>query len=459
MFDISPTEWTAIQLSLRVASVATLVATPLGIAVAWLLARRDFWGKSVVDALIYLPLVLPPVVTGYLLLLTFGRRGLVGAWLADHLGIVFAFRWTGAALACGVMSFPLLVRPIRLSIEAVDRRLEQAAATLGAAPWRVFLTITLPLALPGVLAGMVLGFAKAIGEFGATITFVSNIPGETQTISAGDLFADPDPGWRCRGAADGGGLNSHRDGGAGRFRMVRAARQRAPARELIMLRVDVSKQLGEFAIEASFASEGRVTGLFGASGAGKTSLINMIAGLLRPDRGIIAIDGETLDDTAAGIHIPPHRRRIGYVFQDTRLFPHLDVRRNLDYGRRMNGLADDPAQRARVTDLLDITSLLDRRPGRLSGGERQRVALGRALLARPRLLLLDEPLGSLDEARKEEILPYLVRLRDEAGVPMVYVCHDPDEMRQLATHIVMLKRGHVTAFGGAEVLPAANSPA
>ena len=210
-----------------------------------------------------------------------------------------------------------------------------------------------------------------------------------------------------------------------------------------MLRVDVSKQLGEFAIEASFASEGRVTGLFGASGAGKTSLINMIAGLLRPDRGIIAIDGETLDDTAAGIHVPPYRRRIGYVFQDTRLFPHLDVRRNLDYGRRMNGLADDPAQRARVTDLLDIASLLDRRPGRLSGGERQRVALGRALLARPRLLLLDEPLGSLDEARKEEILPYLVRLRDEAGVPMVYVCHDLEEMRQLATHIVMLKRGRI----------------
>ena len=127
MLELSPTEWTAIQLSLRVAAVATLVATPLGIAIAWLLARRDFWGKAVVDALIHLPLVLPPVVTGYLLLLTFGRRGLVGAWLADHLGIVFAFRWTGAALACGIMSFPLLVRPIRLSIEAIDRRLEQAA--------------------------------------------------------------------------------------------------------------------------------------------------------------------------------------------------------------------------------------------------------------------------------------------------------------------------------------------
>src|SRR3954453_6621250 len=183
-FDLSPAGMTAILLSRGVALVATLVATPIGIAVAWLLARREFWGKPVVDALIHLPLVLPPVVTGYLLLLALGRRGLIGAWLAEHLGIVFAFRWTGAALACGVMSFPLLVRPIRLSIEAVDRRLEQAASTLGAAPWKVFATVTLSLAMPGVLAGMVLGFAKAIGEFGATITFVSNIPGETQTISS-----------------------------------------------------------------------------------------------------------------------------------------------------------------------------------------------------------------------------------------------------------------------------------
>jgi molybdate transport system ATP-binding protein len=220
-----------------------------------------------------------------------------------------------------------------------------------------------------------------------------------------------------------------------------------------MLRVNVSKQLGDFSIEASFTSEGRVTGLFGASGAGKTSLINMIAGLLRPDRGTIAIDTETLDDTADHTHVPAHRRRIGYVFQDARLFPHLDVRRNLDYGRRMNRLADDPAQRARVTDLLDIGSLLDRRPGQLSGGERQRVALGRALLSKPRLLLLDEPLGSLDEERKVEILPYLVRLRDEAGIPMVYVSHDADEMRQLATQVVMLRRGRVSAFGGPEVLP------
>jgi molybdate transport system ATP-binding protein len=225
-----------------------------------------------------------------------------------------------------------------------------------------------------------------------------------------------------------------------------------------MLRVDVSKRLGEFTLEASFTSEGRVTGLFGASGAGKTSLINMIAGLVKPDRGTIALDGETLDDSAKGLHVPPYRRRIGYVFQDARLFPHLNVSQNLDYGRRMNHLDPDPAQQKRVIDLLDIGSLLDRRPGKLSGGERQRVAFGRALLSKPKLLLLDEPLGALDEDRKREILPYLVRLRDEAGIPMVYVSHDAAELRQLATQIVMLKGGLITAFGGVKVLTMTSQP-
>ena len=184
MLNLTPAEWTAVALSLRIAIVATAFALPLGIAVGWLLARINFLGKSLLDGLVHLPLVLPPVVTGYLLLISFGRKGPIGAFLNEHFGIVFAFRWTGAALACGVMGFPLLVRPIRLAIEAIDRRLEDAAATLGANPILVFVTVTLPLALPGIIAGVVLCFARALGEFGATITFVSNIPGETQTISA-----------------------------------------------------------------------------------------------------------------------------------------------------------------------------------------------------------------------------------------------------------------------------------
>ena len=179
---LSPEEWTAVRLSLIVATTAMLASLPFGLAVAWLLARGRFWGKSLLDAVVHLPLILPPVVTGYLLLIWFGRRGPVGQILYDWFGIVLSFRWTGAVLACAVMGFPLLVRAIRLSIEAVDRKLEDAAGTLGASPFWVFLTVTLPLCLPGVLVGMILCFAKAMGEFGATITFVSNIPGETQTL-------------------------------------------------------------------------------------------------------------------------------------------------------------------------------------------------------------------------------------------------------------------------------------
>jgi len=184
MLDFSPAELEAVALSLKVALVAALASLPAGIAVAWLLARRHFPGKALLDALVHLPLVLPPVVVGYALLVLFGGQGPVGAFLDESFGITLAFRWTGAALASAIMGFPLMVRAIRLSIESVDRRLEQAAATLGAGPWRVFATVTLPLAWPGIVAGAVLAFAKALGEFGATITFVSNIPGETQTISS-----------------------------------------------------------------------------------------------------------------------------------------------------------------------------------------------------------------------------------------------------------------------------------
>ncbi|MDL2399724.1 molybdate ABC transporter permease subunit [Rhizobium mayense] len=181
---LSSDEWTAIELSLRVSTVAMLVSLPFGIAAAMLLARGKFWGKSIFNGIIHLPLILPPVVTGFILLILFGRKGPIGALLDQYLGIVFSFRWTGAALACGVMGFPLMVRSIRLSIEAVDRKLEETAGTLGANPLWIFLTVTLPLILPGIIAGMILSFAKAMGEFGATITFVSNIPGETQTLSS-----------------------------------------------------------------------------------------------------------------------------------------------------------------------------------------------------------------------------------------------------------------------------------
>lgn len=178
---LNPEEWTAVALSLKVALWATVLSLPVGIWVAYVLARKSFWGKALVDGLVLLPLVLPPVVTGYFLLILFGRKGPLGALLAQF-GIVLAFRWTGAVLSCGIMAFPLMVRAIRLSFEAVDRRLEAAAATLGAGPARAFLTVTLPLAMPGIIAGGVLAFARALGEFGATLMLAGNIPGKTQTV-------------------------------------------------------------------------------------------------------------------------------------------------------------------------------------------------------------------------------------------------------------------------------------
>lgn len=183
LLDLSPAEWTAILLSLRIAVVATIMSLPFGIFTAYALARWRFPGKIIVNGVVHLPLVLPPVVTGFLLLVLLGRKGVFGAFLAD-IGIVLSFRWTGAAVACAVMAFPLMVRAIRLSFESVDKRLELAAGTLGASPIWTFFLVSLPLAIPGIVAGAILGFAKALGEFGATITFVSNIPGETRTISA-----------------------------------------------------------------------------------------------------------------------------------------------------------------------------------------------------------------------------------------------------------------------------------
>jgi len=219
-----------------------------------------------------------------------------------------------------------------------------------------------------------------------------------------------------------------------------------------VLAVDVGKRLGDFKLAVQFETAAGVTALFGPSGSGKTTTINMIAGLLMPDHGSIRLEDAVLFDSKSGTNVPPNRRSIGYVFQEGRLFPHLSVRQNLDYGRRMNGRPRDTDEFARIVALLDIGHLLDRRPRLLSGGERQRVAVGRALLMRPKLLLLDEPLASLDAAHKREILPYLSRLRDDANVPMVYVSHSAVELEQIATRVVRMDEGCVIATGGVELL-------
>ncbi|MBL0936827.1 MAG: molybdenum ABC transporter ATP-binding protein [Rhizobiaceae bacterium] len=215
------------------------------------------------------------------------------------------------------------------------------------------------------------------------------------------------------------------------------------------LDVALRHTMGDFALDIAFRSAGGLTALFGPSGSGKTSVVNMIGGLVRPDSGRISTDDRVLVDTATGTFLPPHKRRIGYVFQDARLFPHLTVRQNLVYGRRFVPQAERYGDFSQAVDLLGISHLLDRKPARLSGGEKQRVAIGRALIASPRLILMDEPLASLDDARKAEILPFIERLRDEARVPIVYVSHSVAEVARLATDIVVLDRGRVSATGPA----------
>jgi molybdate transport system ATP-binding protein len=223
------------------------------------------------------------------------------------------------------------------------------------------------------------------------------------------------------------------------------------------LEVDVEHRLGAFRLAVAFIAQDGVTALFGPSGSGKTTLVNIIAGLIRPERGRVAVGGTVLVDCAAGTWLPPHRRRIGYVFQDGRLFPHLTVRRNLLYGRLFTPRLERAASLEQVVELLGIGDLLQRRPASLSGGEKQRVAIGRALLADPRLLLMDEPLAGLDEARREEILPYLERLRDRARLPIVYVSHVAAEVERLASTVVRLEAGRLAGPPGPPALAQAGS--
>ena len=432
------------RLTLDVSARAVAFGLPVAVATAYVLARGRFPGCALLDSVVLLPLVLPPVVVGWLLLLLFGLHGPVGAWLWSWFGVRLVFTRSGAVLACAVMIFPLMVRAIRLSLEAVDPGLEQAARTLGAGALDRFCTITLPLAGPGVLTGAVIGFAASLGEFGAVITFAANIPGQTQTLPLAIYTALQAPGGEnaaarlslvsvgtgagvpgCRGAAWAGSAAAHRA-------MTLAVR----------FRHDYPGVSLDIDFEAPVPG---TTVLFGRSGAGKSTIISVVAGLFRPASCHVSVNGTVLADTDRGVFVLPERRRIGLVFQDARLFPHMTVAGNLRYGlRRAAGRA---IQFGEVVDLLGLERMLARRPGRLSGGERSRVAIGRALLSQPVLLAMDEPLASLDEQHKAEILPYLARLKHGLSLPILYVTHALDEVARLADLLVLIRAGHVVASG------------
>lgn len=438
-------EWQAVLLSLKVSSLAVALSLPFGIFFAWLLVRRRFPGKALLDSVLHLPLVLPPVVVGYLLLISMGRRGFIGEKLYDWFGLTFAFSWRGAVLAAAVMSFPLMVRAIRLALEGVDMKLEQAARTLGAGRWRVFS----PSRFPDVTRHYCrdgTGLRPLAGRVWRDHHLRLEHPRRDANDSVGHVYPDSNAGRRGRGGAAVYHFNRISPGIAAGVGMASAAEPRADG-EISMLELNFTQTLGNhtLTLNETLPASG-ITAIFGVSGAGKTSLINAISGLTRPQSGRIVLNNRVLNDVENKVYLTPDKRRIGYVFQDARLFPHYSVRGNLRYGmaKSMAGQFD------KLVTLLGIEPLLDRLPSSLSGGEKQRVAIGRALLTAPELLLLDEPLASLDIPRKRELLPYLQRLTREINIPMLYVSHSLDEILHLADKVLVLEEGSVKAFGNLE---------
>jgi molybdate transport system ATP-binding protein len=381
--------------------------------------------------------VLPPTAVGLVLLEALGRRSPLGGWLASH-GLEVVFTWKAVVLAMAVMSFPLLVRSARTAFEEVDPRLVGLARTLGCGPLAAFRRVTLPLAWRGLLAGVVLAFSRALGEFGATVMIAGNIPGRTQTLALA-IFHDNQLGKDDRALVLAGGDDRARLRGPLDRRVVHAPALAADRR---MIDIDLELALASYTLRVAARLDSGVTAVMGPSGSGKTSLLEAIAGLRRGARGRLALDGQLLLDTANRRSLPPEARRVGYVPQDAGLFPHLTAHANVRFGARA-----DASAVASAIATLEIDRLLERFPASLSGGEKQRVALARALATRPRLLLLDEPLAALDVGLRERILPYLMRVRDEWKTPVLYVTHNVGEALALSRRMLLLRDGRVEADG------------
>ncbi|MFB7586140.1 ABC transporter permease [Streptomyces sp. NPDC056169] len=471
----------ALKLSLVVSFWALGLSLLLGVPLAWLLARVPFRGKAIVRSLVLLPMVLPPTVGGVALLLAFGRRGLLGPWLESTFGITFPFHTSGAVLAATFVAMPFLVISLEGALGGLRPRYEETAASLGASPIRVFFTVTLPMVAPGLLAGAALTWARALGEFGATITFAGNLPGTTQTlplhvylllqeepeaatsvsllllaIAMGVLVAlrgrwtgtpasaprrtapVPDPTSEP-GAGSGFGAGAEPASGPGpesgpgpdSGSAPEAGSQPAGGRWALRAEVDGFTEL------TLGAEPGTTIAVVGPNGAGKTTLLRALLGLTPRAHAALRL-GDT-DVTG----LPPHRRRVAWVPQDGALFPHLSALSNTAYGLRAHGVPRAEARRTAQTwlDRLGVGQLAHRRPAQLSGGQAQRVALARALAARPRLLLLDEPLAALDQTTRAHVRHTLrSHLAGFGGVCLI-VTHDPVEAVSLADRVLVLEEG------------------
>lgn len=426
--------------------------------------------RAWIDGILTLPLVLPPTVVGFFLLLVFGRRSLIGHAL-ERVGIMIAFSWPATVIAATVVAFPLMYRTTLGAFEQVNPTLLQVAETLGASNWRIFRRVLLPLAGPGVLAGTILSFARALGEFGATLMLAGNIPGRTQTMPIA-IFADTESG-NLRGAwlwvALIVGLSLaiirllNREGalrvGGKRFArrqlesvlespsIVPFGRSTEDETPRAKLDVAVAKTLGNFRLQVEVHAGDGSVGLLGASGAGKTMTLRLIAGIVTPDAGRITLNGRVLYDAAARIDLSPAARRIGVVFQDYALFPHMTAAENIAFG--LMGLPSREREEgvSRQLAFMHIEELADRYPAEISGGQRQRVALARALATEPDALLLDEPFSALDPFLRRQMEERLRETLASYGGAVLFVTHDMEEAFRFCSELVVLEEGKVVVAG------------
>lgn len=475
MLDLSP-----LWISLRIAAIATVLTFFLGLAAAQFMHHYRGRGRSVLDSLFLAPLVLPPTVLGFLLLLLLGKNGPFGILLGAVGGRVI-FTWYAAIITATVVSFPLMYKTVLGALDQIDSNLQQAARTLGASKLKLFWRITLPLALPGVMAGTTLAFARALGEFGATLMLAGNIPGKTQTLPMAIYFAVEAGAFREAAIWTGvmlaialGGLvlvnreskrGARKQGSRGSaFSMPELRRasslffaDSSPASQLSpsprshnpaspsYLSVTLTKQLPGFTLDVSFSTDHQPLGLLGASGAGKSLILQCIAGTETPDAGRIVLNGRILFDSQQGINLPSRDRRVGVLFQNYALFPHLTVAQNIAFGLPKD-LSKWQHRQIIETQLarVQLQGMGDRFPAQLSGGQQQRVAIARLLASQPEMLLLDEPFSALDTH-----LHYLIErdlrlwLEHYPGVTL-FVTHNVEEAYRICSTLLVMDRGRIS---------------
>ncbi len=463
-FDLSP-----LWLSLKTAAAATVITFFLGIAAArWMVGYRGR-GRGLIDGLLISPLVLPPTVVGFLLLLLFGKNGPIGQLLLQ-VGVTVIFSWSATVITATVVAFPLMYKTAQGAFEQIDANLLRAARTLGASEGKVFWRVILPLAWPGVVAGTILAFARALGEFGATLMLAGNIPGQTQTIPVA-IYAAVDAGDMKQASiwvlvvlsisltvltAVNYWSNGRREGKEYEVRGAECGvnknfELRTPNSELrtsnSSLDVDIQKQLNGFTLGVSLTAVEETLGLLGASGAGKSMLLRCIAGLETPTQGCIVLNGRVLFDSKQGINLPSRDRRIGFLFQNYALFPHLNVAQNIAFGLQHLSKSERDWRVNEQLTSVQLQGLEKRYPQQLSGGQQQRVALARALAIQPEALLLDEPFSALDTHLRSQIEKQLIEtLATYSGVSL-FVTHNLEEAYRVCKNILVLSKGKTAAYG------------